>query len=421
MLRGAVTLSLATLLAAGACNDNTSKKPSEASQPASATAPSLVPIAELTPAEIAPPLGSRAPNLVATPAGELLLTWLQPQANDTFSLHLSRGTAADTSQTQTWQAPIEVTRGALLDNWADVPTPAALPDGTLLMTWLYMKSDGGYGIHWSRSSDDGVTWSSPAVLHEDTSGPEYGFVSTAVTPDDRLALYWLDSRAHEGGGAMQLRSAVVGSQGPVTERGLVDDRVCDCCQTSAASTSRGPIVAFRNREVGELRDIHVAGPHPRLGEAVHDDGWVIEGCPVNGPSVAASGQRLAIAWYTEAHENRAVKLAFGRVGGGFEPPIPLDLGVPLGRVALTMLSDGDTVVTFMERTGDGGGASIVARRVSDRGTVGAAYRVAETSAARGSGFPRAAVLGDAMVWAWTELSEDNKQVRVAHAKLDALR
>ena len=59
---------------------------------------------------------------------------------------------------------------------------------------------------------------------------------------------------------------------------LVDDRVCDCCQTAAALTSDGPVVVYRDRTEDEIRDIHIS----RLidgawteSRAVSDDGWYI--------------------------------------------------------------------------------------------------------------------------------------------------
>jgi hypothetical protein len=37
----------------------------------------------------------------------------------------------------------------------------------------------------------------------------------------------------------------------------VDARICDCCQTGAAVTSRGPVVVYRDRTADEIRDLYV--------------------------------------------------------------------------------------------------------------------------------------------------------------------
>ena len=386
----------------------TSKHESKAGDP-----PTPLPALKLDP--FTPPPGSRTPNLFATKDG-LLLTWLEPGAGEDLVLRLTRST------TTGWTEPVTVTQGPLFDNWADFPAAAAMTDGTLIATWLKRFEGGkGYGIEWSRSTDEGTSWSPPQTLHEHTEGPEYGFVSMAPTPDDELAVYWLDGRTSSpDDGQMQLRTANIGREGPPTERRMVDDRVCDCCQTSAAATARGPVVAYRDRSAHEIRDIHVAGPGFRLGEPVANDNWFIEGCPVNGPSLAASGERLAIAWYTAADDEPRVWAAFGAVGGAFEKPHAIDLGQPEGRVSLVMLDAYDAVVTWLERHGESGQAVILARRLSKRGLVGPAYEVAKTSAARASGFPRSARLGDELVWTWTEVAEGTSQVRVARVPISAL-
>lgn len=417
MLRGrSPAFVFALALALGGCKDDPDPASTPTAPATTRTAP--VPLPSLRPAALAPPPGSQTPNLSATPRGGLLLTWLEPAGEEQLALRLARRKATG------WAEPVTVFAGTLLDNWADFPAAGALADGTLVVTWLErFADDHGYGIRWSRSTDDGATWSIPETLHEHTDGPEYGFVSMAPTPDGRLALFWLDGRAStaEGEGATQLRTAILGPQGPASERGLVDDRVCSCCQTSAAGTSKGPVVAYRNRSVEEVRDIHVAGPHPRLGEAVFDDGWHIAGCPVNGPSLGAQGEQLAIAWFSAPSDRAIVRAAFGRVGGDFSPPAQVDLGDPVGRVSLAMLDPTQAIVTFIERDGDLGEATIVARRLTAPAELGPPYQIARTTSGRDSGFPRSALVGDTIVWAFTAVAEGTSRVRIVEAPAAELR
>ena len=104
------------------------------------------------------------------------------------------------------------------------------------------------------------------------------------------------------------------------DEAVLDTRVCDCCQTSAAMTAEGPVVVYRDRSEGELRDISIA--RLRNGEwseprTVFRDGWEISGCPVNGPvDRRRSGRRLAVAWFTAANDMSRVKLAFSDDAGG---------------------------------------------------------------------------------------------------------
>jgi len=409
--------SLVLAISLGGCRD----EPAGAGSPtASATNEAIATVAldGISPASITPPGDSQTPNLFVTTSGELLLTWLEPAGDDMLALRLARRGITG------WNEPITIVRGSLFDNWADFPAVAALADGTLIATWLEEFSDhDGYGIRWARSIDEGESWSEAQTLHGDTSGPEYGFVSMALTPEGELAAFWLDGREvlPEGrGGPMQLRTAVFGREGPPTERRMVDDRICDCCQLSATSTAAGPVVAYRNRSVEEIRDIHVAGPQLRLGEAVHDDQWNIVGCPVNGPSLGAEGEQLGIAWFTAAADEPRVRAAFGTVGGSFLAPSRVDLGNPVGRVSLVMLDPKHAIVTFMERDGDTGEAMILARRFTAPGQLGPAHRVARTTAAHASGFPRSAKVGDTIVWAFTEVDDGHTRVRITEAAVSAV-
>jgi hypothetical protein len=169
-------------------------------------------------------------------------------------------------------------------------------------------------------------------------------------------------------------------------------------------TADGPVVAYRDRSDGELRDIAVVRlrdgrwSEPRT---VHADGWEISGCPVNGPSIAASGRRLAVAWFTAANDVPRVKLAFSDdAGASFsEPVVVVDDGAPLGRVETLLLDDGSALVCWMESTPEGG--AIRLRRVRAGGQRDAAITIASSGTARSNGFPQLARAGELLIIAWT--------------------
>ena len=207
--------------------------------------------------------------------------------------------------------------------------------------------------------------------------------------------------------------------GPET---VLDGRVCECCQTSAVVAAGIPVVAFRDRAEGEVRDIHVTR---RLGDGwtesapVHEDGWVIGGCPVNGPAMAALDERVAVAWFTAPEGEAQVNVAFSAdTAATFGPPARLDLGRPLGRTGVILLGDGSALVTWLEEEGAGTAASIMSRRVAPDGTKGEPRRLATTESARASGFPGIAPLGEgSLLLAWTDPG-DGGGVRVAVFELD---
>jgi len=119
--------------------------------------------------------------------------------------------------------------------------------------------------------------------------------------------------------SMTLRYAAIDAEGKLSDEAQLDERVCECCQTSAAMTSEGPIAVYRDRSQTEVRDIYFVKKQSNSAwsgpTAVHTDNWQINACPVNGPSIAADGRRVAVAWFTGANDAPRVKVAFSSDAG----------------------------------------------------------------------------------------------------------
>ena len=135
---------------------------------------------------------------------------------------------------------------------------------------------------------------------------------------------WLDGRnmimdhSKEDYGQMSLYHSSFTSNGNLINEYEIDDRVCECCPTSSVRVKDTLVVAYRNRSLDEIRDIYIAR---RVGDTweksypVHNDGWSIAGCPVNGPMLSANNSNVALAWYTSANGNPSVKVAFSTNSG----------------------------------------------------------------------------------------------------------
>lgn len=353
--------------------------------------------------------GAGQPFVSTTAAGHALLSWIEPAPDTGHLVRFARwsGTA--------WSEPRTIAHGTdFFVNWADFPSIAELPDGRVAAHWLQRTSPGrySYGVRVAFSSDGGETWSAPFTPHTDGTHTEHGFVSLFPAAQG-LGAVWLDGRnfasdtAGEHGGSsaeMTLRYATVAWDGALSDEKLLDARTCECCQTDAALTSMGPVVVYRDRAQGEVRDIAIVRQIDRGWTdpaIVHADGWVFPGCPVNGPAVAANGDRVAVAWFTAARDTARVRLAFSSdAGASFSRPINIDDGDPAGRVDLLLLDDGSALVSWIERTGDA--AAVRARLVSADGVAHAAWTVASASAERAGGFPRMARVDGGVVFAWTE-------------------
>jgi hypothetical protein len=351
--------------------------------------------------------GSAEPNLALGPGGRVYLSWIELAADSAHVLKFA------TLQGNRFGPAHEVAGGAKGDwfvNWADFPSILAVSGERLVAHWLKRSGMGryAYGVRVARSNDGGRTWSAAVTPHRDNSESEHGFVSLFRVGNE-VGIAWLDGRKHaaaksEAEAEMSLRFTTLAGGGRLGADREIDARACDCCQTSAAITSRGPVIVYRDRSEQEIRDISIVRyekggwtqPRP-----VHRDNWKIAACPVNGPAVSAQGNRLAVAWFTAANEQARVYVAFsGNAGDSFSAPIRVDDGAPAGRVDVQLLPDNSALVSWLERVNDR--AEVRIRRVFADGRRGAPRTTAKSSAERASGFPHIIWRGRDVVLAWTE-------------------
>ena len=379
---------------------------------------------QITPAALASPAPSNSaqPQLSVSSRG-VLLSWIE-RAGDLATLRFAERTATG------WSEPRTVASGRdWFVNWADVPSVLRLPSGTLAAHWLQKSGPDtyAYDVRLSYSTDDGKTWAPSFLPHHDNAKAEHGFASLFPIADG-LGLVWLDGRAmksshdeHAAGssaGAMSVRYAQFDKNWKQVVDTQVDGRVCECCPTTAVVTADGVIAAFRNRSEDEIRDIHVARmQNGKWSDSVpvFSDNWKIAACPVNGPSLSASGAAVAISWFTAKGDEGRAFAAFSRdAGRTFGPPLRLDEAGTLGRVDMDLLPDGSAMATWIEFAEQR--AQIRVRRIERTGALSKPVTITGIAGSRASGYPRTAVSGREAVFAWTESGPGGAlQVRTASA------
>jgi hypothetical protein len=192
--------------------------------------------------------------------------------------------------------------------------------------------------------------------------------------------------------------------GTVASRQIIDERVCDCCQTALARTAQGLVAVYRDRSEDEIRDMGVVRFIDGAWTAparLHQDDWKIDYCPVNGPAVSAVGDTVAAIWFSAPNDSARVQLLFSTDGGAtFGSPIRIDDGRPTGRVDVELLDGDRALVSWVERV-EGRGAEVRARLVHRSGTIEPAVVVSPSSGTRSSGFPKMTRTADGAVIAWT--------------------
>lgn len=387
--------------------------------------PSPTPAVSLAASELPSPAGpnSGEPFLAADAQGRLHMTWLERATDSTWALRYA--SYADGR----WTAPATIaSRADFFVNWADFPSVVPTSGGRLVTHWL-QRSGGGkyaYDVRIAQSSDSGRTWTPSRILHGDGLAAEHGFVALWPSDGDRVGAAWLDGRGTvnvpDSLRAMRVVATSIAADGSTTPEEAIDMRSCDCCQVTSAMTSRGPIVAYRDRTPDEIRDIVVSrrlegGWTPPA--TVHDDRWQIAACPVNGPALAARGDTVVIAWFTGAQDTARVHAAWSfDAGAQWTPPVRIDGGDPAGRVDVELLPDARAAVSWLERT-DSTGAEVRVRRLATDGSAAAPVTIARSKGARASGFPRMARRASALVFAWTQPG-DTARVHISELPLEKL-
>ncbi len=345
-----------------------------------------------------------------------LLSWVEPVDDSLMALKYSRW------EGEAWSAPQVVVKGAdWFVNWADFPAISE-NQGNLLNHILKKSSEGtySYDVKLNLKKAGEKQWKTNLPLHTDNTPTEHGFVSS-LPYEKGFFVTWLDGRnTIENGegerGAMTVRAAKVASDGTITDEQELDARTCDCCQTTAAITDNGPIVVYRDRSEDEIRDIsivrQVAGQwsYPK---SIHQDGWQIKGCPVNGPKAAALGNHLVVAWFTAANEQPTVNLVFSEDGGeNFDAPIPISQTNAMGRVDVHVLDQENVLVSWMET--DEKDAVLKAVKVNRNGVKGKILEIAQLDASRKTGFPQMEMVADKIYFAWTDVTEEKSKVQTAY-------
>ena len=388
------------------------------------------------------PATSQCANLTAAPDGTLHLTYSAPSpTGGVRALFLSSLAPGATA----FSAPrVIVSTPLLMENWADFASLSVGTDGALTAQWFQRSAPdaSGYDGWFSRSDDAGRTWRTPAPLgHE--------FVALAPLSQGRTLAVWLESaRVRDPLAAprpkrdpavkrdpnaprpprdpnapyapsMKLMARLLAPDGTSLGDWTVDPDVCTCCQNTVAVLPGDRVfAAYRGHTPDEIRDnlfttFDLASRTWSAPATLKNDGWKIPACPVNGPAADTRGPALAVAWFTAANSTPRVQAAYSANSARtFTAPVVIDLGRPMGRLETVMLADQTALILWMEMGTAENAAGIYARRLWPDGTLSAAHLVADSTQARTSGFPRAALRPNGhVVLSFTQPGEVN-QVRL---------
>ena len=326
------------------------------------------------------------PATAAAPDGTFYVAWVNHDAKqaDVMLAHFN------TEGVQQGSAVRVNRESGIATAWrGDQPSVAVAAAGAVYVLWTARVEDKdkhGTDVYLSVSNDRGQSFASEVKVNDDKVPNAHGMHSLAVAKDGRIYAAWLDERnVHEPkpstkaeGHHMESNRDVYVSYSTDGGRAFSANRkvateACPCCKTALAVAADGTLYAgWRQVLPGSFRHIAVAASNDggttfSQPVIVSDDHWVLQGCPVSGPSLAvdrASGN-LKVVWYA-AGEGNPPGIYFAESsdkGRSFSARQLLSQETVRGTPALTAnfaIWQGDRVETKMRELGNAGSALSVA-------------------------------------------------------------
>jgi hypothetical protein len=352
-------------------------------------------------------VAAHGPSLGTTAAidreGRVLVVYREDAGHDGYVVMRRSG-----DRGATWSVPMRVNARPepVSADGENRPKIAVGSKGELYVSWTSPTSANYTGdIRFSRSLDEGATWSPPLVVHRNRDLITHRFESLTVDGAGRLWVVWVDKRdlaqAPEGtyaGAALYYAYS--------TDRGnswqgdyKLADHSCECCRIALTLDPKGRAVAmWRHVFDGSERDHATAvlepGRTPKL-ERVTFDRWRVDACPHHGPSIAYApdGVRHAVWFDQVAGQGRVF---YGRLGSaGPEAVQPLPAGASHADLAVA----GQTVAIAWKRFD--GTRTVVESKISIDG--GRLFEPGPTLGTSGeSDQPRVLAAGGETLLAWRQ-------------------
>lgn len=310
---------------------------------------------------------------------------------------------------------------------------------------LWNAQDGGTAIKIARSGDAGRTFRAPETLQKQSAPGDRGWPSLTLDRNGGAHAIWLDHRglaesasgsqaattSEVDGVAMAQRSALYYSSG-TGERELVKG-VCYCCKTTMVTTPAGMLFAgWRHVYPGSLRDIAVVtsrddGRTFTAPARVSEDNWQLNGCPDDGPAMAADSSGLVhIVWPTVVTERTSVTGALFYAttmdGVTFTPRTRVPtLGGPKPTHPQIAVDDSGRAFIAWEESRGGARQALVRTIARDRDGRVTFGPITTLGTRESSVYPVLAATSRGMLAVWTERSSGASQIgvqRLTNSRLD---
>lgn len=355
---------------------------------------------------------SRFPYLY-TPDGETLyMSWLTRIEEQVASVEFAR------YRDGIWETPRTVAVGTMIPlQWKDEPMLRPDVEEQPLFYWL-RRRDGEPPVllpQLSFPAGEERRWSQVTPLPE-PAATDHRYGSLVRIDQERLLLLWVDTAGSE------LLSSIIEGE-TAGEPETVIGELCPGQRPAAGESQRGPVLLLTRCEAGESPGLLLLRLDPETllwGDPAElpADGARISLDAAASPAVAVAGEELMAAWFSEENGERSMHLHYSSDGGeSFGQSVHAETGPDAGRVRLAASEGSGFHAVWMERQGS---LSAVRYRSFLQGEPrDGPVRIGTTDTGIESGFPALAVLGQGVMFAWTQ-TEPFYRVRTAFYRFDTV-
>lgn len=299
--------------------------------------------------------GYRAPRIALLDDGRPIVYWGKTGSDATLYLAIWNETG--------FGEPIALNTNSIQpDLWGGGLGPQITAAGNTFYIVFEAYGEGIYCIH---STDGGLTFSAPVSVYDFPDGRVATLPSVAIDPagnpivsfvttnfGEQEALYEI-TRSLDGGNTFEL-SAVANIAAEGSE-------VCECCPASIGVASEEEIfLSFRNNN-DNIRDFWIAKSTDggdNFPEAVDIDitNWFIQACPQSGPDILVSGDSLFTVFFNgEGGSNIYLSAVDGTTMTlGNQYQIPSFGGEDRNQNYPSIAGSGDTLAVVWQESGTAG-------------------------------------------------------------------
>ncbi len=291
-----------------------------------------------------------------------------------------------------------------------MPKIAIKGDGTIFAVYEVStpspSSKWGIGnVHYIQSFDKGKSWTAPkSVSTIRTAETSCSFSGITRLSDGEIGIAWLDMNKDSEKKGRPVLFAKTNGKDKISTPVVIESEACQCCRVAITSTNKGHIsIAYRDLLPGSIRDISMSVSMDN-GKTFHrtadfsKDGWMVDGCPHNGPSIAMNYNKNYTTWFSGG---RRKGVHYAELNTKGEVLHQKYLSHDGRFIQLDLLNDGSRLIAYNEEYKVGGEAfsRIKVNRITDTlftereitpNYIKASYPVLETYGDRG------------IVVAWTE-------------------